>query len=79
VVVPREYESQDVRPARPAGDRQGRDPRSQPLSDFEDAAREFLARRARTAREARDLAILDGSAAGLNEEMEDVLAYQADA
>ena len=45
---------------------------------IEDAAREFLARRARTAREARDLAILNESAAALNEEMEDVLAYQAD-
>lgn len=45
---------------------------------IEDAAREFLARRARSAREARDLAILNESAAALNEEMEDVLAYQAD-
>ena len=45
---------------------------------IEDAAREFLARRARTAREARDLAILNESAAALNQEMEDVLAYQAD-
>jgi len=45
---------------------------------IEDAAREFLVRRARTAREARDLAILNESAAALNEEMEDVLAYQAD-
>jgi metal-responsive CopG/Arc/MetJ family transcriptional regulator len=43
-----------------------------------DAAREFLARRARAAREARDLAILNASADGLNREMEDVLAYQAD-
>jgi metal-responsive CopG/Arc/MetJ family transcriptional regulator len=46
---------------------------------IEDAAREFLARRARAAREARDLAILNESADALNEEMEDVLAYQADA
>jgi metal-responsive CopG/Arc/MetJ family transcriptional regulator len=45
---------------------------------IEDAAREFLARRARAAREARDLAILNASAAELNQEMEDVLAYQAD-
>jgi metal-responsive CopG/Arc/MetJ family transcriptional regulator len=45
---------------------------------IEDAAREFLARRARAAREARDLAILNDSAAALNAEMEDVLAYQAD-
>jgi metal-responsive CopG/Arc/MetJ family transcriptional regulator len=45
---------------------------------IEDAAREFLARRARAARDARDLAILNDSAAGLNAEMEDVLAYQAD-
>jgi len=45
---------------------------------IEDAAREFLSRRARAAREARDLAILNESAADLNEEMEDVLGYQAD-
>ena len=45
---------------------------------IEDAAREFLARRARAAREARDLAILNESADALNREMEDVLAYQAD-
>jgi metal-responsive CopG/Arc/MetJ family transcriptional regulator len=45
---------------------------------IEDAAREFLARRARAAREARDLAILNESADALNEEMENVLAYQAD-
>jgi metal-responsive CopG/Arc/MetJ family transcriptional regulator len=45
---------------------------------IEDAAREFLARRARTAREARDLEILNESAVALNEEMEDVLSYQAD-
>jgi metal-responsive CopG/Arc/MetJ family transcriptional regulator len=45
---------------------------------IEDAAREFLARRARAAREARDLAILNETAAALNEEMEDVLGYQAD-
>ncbi len=45
---------------------------------IEDAAREFLARRARSAREARDLAILNEAAEDLNREMEDVLAYQAD-
>ncbi len=45
---------------------------------IEDAAREYLARRDRAAREARDLAILNESAVALNEEMEDVLAYQAD-
>ena len=45
---------------------------------IEDAACEFLARRARAAREARDLAILNESATALNAEMEDVLAYQGD-
>jgi len=45
---------------------------------IEDASREFLARRARAAREARDLAILNESADALNREMEDVLAYQGD-
>jgi metal-responsive CopG/Arc/MetJ family transcriptional regulator len=45
---------------------------------IEDAAREFLARRARAAREARDLAILDQSAEALNREMDDVLACQVD-
>ena len=45
---------------------------------LEDAAREFLARRARAARETRDLAILNEAAGALNEEMEDVLAYQGD-
>jgi hypothetical protein len=45
---------------------------------IEDAAREFLVRRARAARESRDLEILDRSADALNREMEDVLAYQAD-
>ena len=45
---------------------------------IEDAAREFLARRARAARDARDLAILNESADALNREMEDILAYQAD-
>ena len=45
---------------------------------IEDAAREFLARRARTAREARDLEILNTVADALNREMEDVLAFRAD-
>ena len=45
---------------------------------IEDAAREFLTRRARMTREARDLAILNESADDLNREMDDVLAYQAD-
>ena len=45
---------------------------------IEDASRDFLARRARAAREGRDLAILNESADALNREMEDVLAYQAD-
>lgn len=45
---------------------------------IEDAAREFLARRARAAREARDLEILNDAADALNREMEDVLKYQVD-
>ncbi len=45
---------------------------------MEEAAVEFLARRARAAREARDLAILNREASALNAEMEDVLLYQAD-
>jgi metal-responsive CopG/Arc/MetJ family transcriptional regulator len=45
---------------------------------LEDAAREFLARRARAARESRDLALINEAADALNREMEDVLAYQAD-
>jgi metal-responsive CopG/Arc/MetJ family transcriptional regulator len=45
---------------------------------IEDAAREFLARRARQAREARDLAILNDAADALNREMDDVLAHQVD-
>ena len=44
---------------------------------IEDAAREFVARRARAAREARDLEILNFAADALNREMDDVLAYQA--
>jgi metal-responsive CopG/Arc/MetJ family transcriptional regulator len=43
---------------------------------IEDAAREFLARRARVARDARDLEILNASAEDLNLEMNDVLTYQ---
>jgi len=45
---------------------------------IEDAAREFLARRTRAAREARDLEILNAAAEALNREMDDVLAFQAD-
>jgi metal-responsive CopG/Arc/MetJ family transcriptional regulator len=45
---------------------------------IEDAAREYLARHARNARDSRDRAILDAAADALNEEMSDVLAYQAD-
>lgn len=45
---------------------------------IEDAAREFLTRRARAARESRDREILDSSADALNREMEDILRYQAD-
>ncbi len=45
---------------------------------IEDAAREYLSRRDRAAREARDLAILNEVAEDLNREMEDVLAYQED-
>jgi metal-responsive CopG/Arc/MetJ family transcriptional regulator len=45
---------------------------------IEDAAREYLTRRSRAAREARDLAILNEAANELNREMEDVLAFQAD-
>ena len=44
---------------------------------IEDAAREYLSRRDRATREARDLAILNEAADELNREMEDVLAYQA--
>jgi metal-responsive CopG/Arc/MetJ family transcriptional regulator len=45
---------------------------------IEGAARDFLERRSRASREARDLSILNESADDLNREMEDVLAYQAD-
>jgi len=40
--------------------------------------RDYLARRQRAAREARDLAILNRSADRLNREVRDVLEYQAD-
>jgi metal-responsive CopG/Arc/MetJ family transcriptional regulator len=45
---------------------------------IEDAAREYLSRRSRADREARDLAILNEAADELNREMEDVLAFQGD-
>ena len=45
---------------------------------IERAVLELVARLRREEREARDLEILDRNAAGLNEEMEDVLTYQAD-
>jgi metal-responsive CopG/Arc/MetJ family transcriptional regulator len=45
---------------------------------IEDAAREFLARRGRAAREARDLGILNARADALNREMDEVLGYQAE-
>jgi metal-responsive CopG/Arc/MetJ family transcriptional regulator len=45
---------------------------------LEDAAREFLTRRARVAREARDLKIINEAADALNREMDDVLTYQVD-
>ncbi len=44
----------------------------------EEAVRDFLSRRARAAREAKDLAILNRTADELNREVRDVLAYQAD-
>lgn len=45
---------------------------------LEDAAREYLTRHARSARESRDLQILNAAADDLNREMEDVLTYQGD-
>jgi len=45
---------------------------------IEDAIRDFLARRTRAAREARDLVILNRSADELNREVKDVLGYQVD-
>jgi metal-responsive CopG/Arc/MetJ family transcriptional regulator len=45
---------------------------------IEDATRIYLSGRARAAREARDLAILNAAADELNAEMDDVLTYQGD-
>ncbi len=45
---------------------------------IEDAARDYLARRARIARDTRDRKRIDEAADALNDEMEDVLSYQAD-
>jgi metal-responsive CopG/Arc/MetJ family transcriptional regulator len=45
---------------------------------IEDAARAYLAARARAARDARDLQIVNAAADSLNREMEDVLRYQGD-
>ena len=45
---------------------------------IEDAARDYLARRARNARDTRDRERIDQAADALNDEMEDVLSYQAD-
>lgn len=42
------------------------------------AVLEFIERRHRAARDARDLKILNMAADEMNEEMEDVLAYQAE-
>jgi metal-responsive CopG/Arc/MetJ family transcriptional regulator len=44
---------------------------------IEQAIEEFIARREREEREARDLAILNGSEEALNKEVADVLGYQA--
>lgn len=44
---------------------------------FEQAARDYLARKARQMQEARDLDILNQQADALNREAEDVLFYQA--
>jgi len=44
---------------------------------IEAAINEFLARRMRASRDARDLDILNRAADQLNDEMHDVLAYQA--
>ena len=45
---------------------------------IEDAARDYLTRQARLARDSRDREIIDRAADGLNAEMEDVLSYQVD-
>ena len=58
--------------AGPPGDRRSRS------RIIEDAARDYLAREARLARDTRDREIIDQAADALNAEMEDVLSYQAD-
>jgi metal-responsive CopG/Arc/MetJ family transcriptional regulator len=45
---------------------------------LEDAARDYLIRQARVARDSRDRELIDRVADALNDEMEDVLSYQAD-
>lgn len=45
---------------------------------IETALREFLARRRRATRDARDLAVLNRDADRLNEEMADILEYQVE-
>ena len=45
---------------------------------IEDAARDYLTRQARLARDSRDREIIDRAADGLDAEMEDVLSYQVD-
>jgi metal-responsive CopG/Arc/MetJ family transcriptional regulator len=45
---------------------------------IEEAVVEYLARRRRERRDARDLEILNRNATALNREVEDVLSYQAD-
>jgi metal-responsive CopG/Arc/MetJ family transcriptional regulator len=45
---------------------------------IEDAAREYVSRQARVARDTRDRELIDQAADALNREMEDVLSYQAD-
>jgi len=45
---------------------------------MEDAAREYLARQARVARDNRGRELIDQAADALNAEMEDVLSYQAE-
>jgi metal-responsive CopG/Arc/MetJ family transcriptional regulator len=45
---------------------------------IEDAARDYLTRQARVARDTRDRELIDQAADDLNAEMDDVLSYQAD-
>jgi metal-responsive CopG/Arc/MetJ family transcriptional regulator len=45
---------------------------------IEEAVVEYLDRRRRERRDARDLEIIDRNATALNREVEDVLSYQAD-